>query len=57
MLTKEQIDFFHENGYLRIPQVYTEEEIADSSDSLDRLIQDWAITSPGWSGSLARCLF
>ena len=50
MLAQEQIDFFHENGFLRIPQVYNEEEITELSDSLDRLIQDWAITSPGWSG-------
>ena len=50
MLTQEQIDFFHENGFLRIPQVYSEEEISAMSDSLDRLIEDWAITSPGWSG-------
>ena len=50
MLNQEQIDFFHENGFLRIPQVYNEAEIADLSDSLDRLIEDWAITSAGWSG-------
>ena len=50
MLTQEQIDFFHENGFLRIPQVFNEEEITALSDSLDRLIEDWSITSPGWSG-------
>ncbi|MCY3797701.1 MAG: phytanoyl-CoA dioxygenase family protein [Chloroflexi bacterium] len=50
MLTQEQIDFFHENGYLRIPQVFDEAEVAELSDSLDRLIEDWSITSPGWSG-------
>ena len=50
MLKQEQIDFFHENGFLRIPQVFTEEEITALSNSLDRLIEDWSITSPGWSG-------
>jgi len=50
MLTQEQIDFFHEHGFLRIPQVFSEAEIDALSDSLDRLIEDWAITSPGWSG-------
>lgn len=50
MLSQEQIDFFHENGYLRIPQVFNDEEITALSDSLDRLIEDWSITSPGWSG-------
>ena len=57
MLTQQQIDFFHENGFLRIPRVFDEDEIGALSDSLDRLIEDWAITSPGWSWSLARCLF
>ncbi len=50
MLNQAQIDFFHENGFLRIPQVYNEAEISDMSDSLDRLIEDWALTSAGWSG-------
>ena len=50
MLTQEQIDSFHENGFLRIPQVFTDAETDALSDSLDRLIEDWAITSPGWSG-------
>ena len=50
MLSQAQIDFFHENGFLRIPQVFNEEEITELSDSLDRLIEDWAITNPGWSG-------
>ena len=50
MLTQEQINFFHENGFLRIPQVFSEEEISALSDSLDNLIEDWALTSPGWSG-------
>ena len=50
MLTQEQIDFFDENGFLRIPQVYSAAEIDAMSESLDRLIEDWAITSPGWSG-------
>ena len=53
MLSQEQIDFFHEKGFLRIPQVYSEEEINEMSDSLDQLIEDWALTSPGWSGPLA----
>jgi len=49
-LTQEQVDFFNEHGYLRIPQVYSKEEIDRLSDDLDRLVEDWAFTSPGWSG-------
>jgi phytanoyl-CoA hydroxylase len=50
MLTKEQIDDFNENGYLRIPQIYTASEVEAMRIELDRLIQDWATTNAGWSG-------
>ena len=50
MLTQEQINFYHEHGYLRIPQVFTPQETEDLSVELDRLVEDWAFTSPGWTG-------
>ena len=50
MLTQQQINFYHEHGYLRIPQVFTPEETQELSDEMDRLVEDWAFTSPGWSG-------
>lgn len=50
MLTPEQVESFNENGFLRIPQVYSPDEIATMSDELDRLIQDWATTNMGWTG-------
>jgi phytanoyl-CoA hydroxylase len=50
MLTQEEIDFYNEHGYLRIPQVFTPEEADRLADDLDRLVEDWAFTSPGWSG-------
>ncbi len=50
MLTAEQIDYFNENGYLRIPQVYTPEEVGAMERELDQLIQDWATTNMGWTG-------
>lgn len=50
MLTQAQIDFFNENGYLRLPQIFSPEEIGELADELDRLVEDWAFTSPGWSG-------
>lgn len=42
MLTKEQVSFFNEHGYLHIPQVFTKEETDELSAELDRLIQEWA---------------
>lgn len=50
MLSKEQIDFYRENGYVRIKHVYSPEEIGAMSDDLDQLIQDWATTNEGWTG-------
>ncbi|MDQ3248697.1 MAG: phytanoyl-CoA dioxygenase family protein [Chloroflexota bacterium] len=50
MLTQAQIDFYNENGYLRIPQVFNQQEINELSDEMDRLVADWSFTSPGWSG-------
>jgi hypothetical protein len=50
MLTQEQINFYNEHGYLHIPQVFTPQEISELSDELDRLVQEWAFTSEGWTG-------
>lgn len=50
MITQEQVDFYNEHGYLHIPNVYTAEETKELSDEMDRLVEDWAFTSPGWSG-------
>lgn len=50
MLTQEQIDFYNENGFLHIPNVYSAAETKDLSDAMDQLVENWAFTSPGWSG-------
>ena len=50
MLTQDMINFYDENGYLRIPEMFTKAEIDELSDALDRLVQDWAFTSEGWTG-------
>jgi ectoine hydroxylase-related dioxygenase (phytanoyl-CoA dioxygenase family) len=50
MLTEDQVEFFHENGYVRIENVFDRNEIGEMSDELDRLIQDWATTNLGWTG-------
>jgi len=50
MLTKQQIEFFHEHGYLRIPQVFTPAETDELAAELDRLIDEWASKEMGWSG-------
>ena len=48
-LSPEQAAFFHEHGYLHIPQVYSETEIAQMADELDWQIETWAQKTQGWS--------
>lgn len=50
MLTREQIDSYNENGFLRIPQVFTPNEVEALRNDLDELIQTWATTGVGWTG-------
>jgi ectoine hydroxylase-related dioxygenase (phytanoyl-CoA dioxygenase family) len=54
MLTREQVEFFNEHGYLRIPQMFTPEETNGLSDDLDRLMREWATTNQGWTGPWRR---
>jgi phytanoyl-CoA hydroxylase len=50
MLTREQVDFYEEHGYLRIPQVFTKQEIDAMDVELESLIQNWATSEAGWTG-------
>jgi ectoine hydroxylase-related dioxygenase (phytanoyl-CoA dioxygenase family) len=50
MLTNEQITFFNERGYLRIPEVFTPQETDELAVELDRLIREWATNEAGWTG-------
>jgi phytanoyl-CoA hydroxylase len=47
MLSPEQIAFFNERGYVRIPQVFSPDEVEGLRTELDQLIQDWATTNMG----------
>ena len=50
VLCDEKVVFYHENGFLHIPEVFTRSETQELSNEMDRLVEDWAFTSPGWSG-------
>lgn len=50
MLSREQVDFFEENGFLRIPQVYTPAEMDELEQHLDFIMDQWAVTEMGWTG-------
>jgi hypothetical protein len=50
MLSSEQINSFHDNGYLRISGVYNADEVKKLCDDMDWMIQTWSETDKGWTG-------
>ena len=52
-LSREQVDFYNENGFLRLKQVYPADEVRWLSDELERLMQEWTVEGPGWVGPVA----
>ncbi len=50
MLTREQVEFYNEHGYLRIPQVFNKQQIDAMDTELENLIQNWATDEAGWTG-------
>ncbi len=56
MLTKDQVDFYWEHGYLHIPNVFTPIETAELQETMDWMIEEWASRFPGWTGPWRRAL-
>ena len=50
MITQEQVDFFNENGYLRLERVYSPDEVKRLSDELSTLMETFAHWEAGWRG-------
>jgi len=50
MLTPEQVDFYHEHGYLHIPDVFDTNHTQRMREDLDWMIQVWANVGVGWTG-------
>ena len=50
MLSSEQINSFHDNGYLRISGVYNADEVRKLCDDMDWMIEMWSATDQGWTG-------
>ena len=55
-LEPEQIAFYREHGYLRIPNVFTSEETAVLKAELDWMIREWANIGVGWTGPWRQAL-
>ncbi len=56
ILTAEQVAFYKEHGWLRIPKMFTPEETAELSEHLNWLIDTWAVRDQGWTGPWRRQL-
>jgi len=50
VLTPRQVAFYHEQGYLHIPDVFDAAQVAQLRHDLDWMIRDWANIGVGWSG-------
>ena len=42
MLSREQIESYHENGYLHILGVFSADEVTNLRNDLDWMIENWA---------------
>ena len=49
-LTRAQAEFYQEQGYLRIPALFTAGETQELSEHLDWVIETWASKDQGWTG-------
>jgi len=56
LLTPDQIAFYREHGYLRIPKVFTPEETQNLRTDMDWMIRDWANIGVGWTGPWRQAL-
>ena len=50
MLTAEQVQSYHQHGFLRIPEVFTQAETDELASELMWLIDVWAMKDAGWTG-------
>ena len=50
MLSKQQIESYHENGFIRIADAFSTDEVTNLRADLDWMIEAWAEVEMGWSG-------
>jgi len=50
MLSEEQIRSFHENGFIRLEQIYPPDELRQMSEELDYVIRNFANWGAAWKG-------
>ena len=50
MLTQEQVDFYNENGYLKVDQLFSPDETKELASEMVRIINNWGQETIGWPG-------
>ena len=50
MLTAAEIESYHENGYLKVEQLFTPEETEELGSEMIRIINEWGEERIGWPG-------
>ena len=50
MLTKEQIETYQRDGYLKVDSLFTPEESAELASEMVRIIEQWGQETIGWHG-------
>ncbi|HEY0009773.1 MAG TPA: phytanoyl-CoA dioxygenase family protein [Tepidisphaeraceae bacterium] len=56
LLTADQIASYREQGFLRIPTIFTPEETNELRRDLDWMIREWANIGVGWTGPWRQAL-
>ena len=56
LISDQDVAFWHEHGYLRIPAVYTPQELEALEQDFEWLVSDWASDSAGWQGPWRKVL-
>jgi len=50
MLTKEQVEAYHRDGYLKVESLFTPEEVRELNSEMVRIIREWGQETIGWRG-------
>ena len=50
MLMQEQVNFYNENGYLKVDQLFTPEETKELASEMVQIINNWGQETIGWPG-------
>jgi phytanoyl-CoA hydroxylase len=56
LISAPDVEFWWEHGYLRIPQVFSAEEMDALTHDFEWLVADWASDSAGWQGPWRKVL-